>query len=260
MRRCLMLDCGGLPPLPAQIFASLPGGKLMAPVPLMQTSILALLPTVTEPVVSAVIFALALSSVLVLLAGQAVPVESLGVAMVVVFPFNQVMVPPLASEVARSGWEPPPVLPLHPLKVTVLVMLPDSPVHLILAVAGCDADAGPEKPKARANGVATKTPAVANRTILERNMHLPPLVVVMKAKVGPCHCGPETTVTGANILTPPLAVTPPNRLSPALGYPYVGCCGQPGGESSHSSWRPYGVRSRTLLANRRWSTPLAVVL
>src|ERR1022692_4525523 len=23
---------------------------------------------------------------------------------------------------------------------------------------------------------------------------------------------------------------------------YVGCCGQPGGESSQSSWRPYGVR------------------
>jgi pimeloyl-ACP methyl ester carboxylesterase len=42
-------------------------------------------------------------------------------------------------------------------------------------------------------------------------------------------------------------------------YPYVGCCGQPGGESSQSSWRPYGVRSRMLLANRSRSTPRAVV-
>jgi hypothetical protein len=179
-----MLDCG-LPPRSAQILAFLPGGKVMLPAVSMQTSILALLPTVTEPVVSAVTFALAFSSVGVP-AGQFVPEESEGAAMVVVFPFNHVMVPPVASAEATIGWEPPPVLPLHPLKVTVLEMLPVSPVHLILRVAGCVADAGPEKPKARANGVATNTPAVANRTILLRNMHLPPLVVVMKAKVGPC--------------------------------------------------------------------------
>ncbi len=163
----------------------------MLPALSIQTSIFALLPTVTEPVVSAVTFALAFSSVGVP-DGQAVPEESEGAAMAVVLPFNHVMVPPVASAVATIGWEPPPVLPLHPLNVTVLVMLPDSPVHLTLRVgAGCVAEAGPEKPKARANGVATNTPAVANRTILLRNMHLPPLVVVMKAKVGPCHCGPE---------------------------------------------------------------------
>ena len=152
----------------------------------MQTSIFALLPTVTEPVVSAVTVALASSSVEVLLAGQAVPVESEGAAMVVVVPFDHVMVPPVASAVAVIGLEPPPVLPLHPLKVTVLRTLPVNPVHLIFKVtAGCVADAGPERPTTRANGVARTSPAVVNRTILERNIPYPPLVVVTKAKLAP---------------------------------------------------------------------------
>jgi hypothetical protein len=56
---------------------------------------------------------------------------------------------------------------------------------------------------------------VANRTILLRNMHLPPLVVVMKAKVGPCRRGPETTVTGVNILTRPCPSRLPDRPSSA---------------------------------------------
>lgn len=129
----------------------------MLPEPVMQTSTFVLLPTVTEPVVSAVTVLLATSSVSP--AGQLVPVESVGAPMVVVLPFNHVMVPPVASEAAVSGWEPPPLLPLQPLKVTVLEMLPVNPLHLIFKVtAGCDADAGPERPTTRANGVTTRSP------------------------------------------------------------------------------------------------------
>lgn len=161
----------------AQILAFLPGGKVMLPELSMQTSTFDLLPTVTECVVSAVTVLLATSSVAVP-AGQSVPVESAGAPMVVVLPFNHVMVPPVASAAALSGCEPPPLLWLHPLNVTVLEMLPDSPLHLILkTTAGCDADAVPERPITRDNGVATNSPAVANRASLERNMHLPPFVV-----------------------------------------------------------------------------------
>ena len=168
----------------------------------MQTSTFVLLPTVTEPVVSAVTMLLAISSVGVP-AGQFVPAVSVGAPMVVVLPFNHVMVPPVASELALSGWEPPPLLPLHPLKVTVLEMLPESEVHLIFKTsAGCEADAGPERPTTRAKGVATNTPAVTIRTILERNMHLPPLVDETRPK-RPLFRGPETDETGVVSLPHP---------------------------------------------------------
>src|SRR5437773_11776738 len=36
---------------------------------------------------------------------------------------------------------------------------------------------------------------------------------------------------------------------------YGGVWGQPGGESSHSSWRPYGVRSRNVQTLPSASTP-----
>ncbi len=61
------------------------------------------------------------------------------------------------------------------------------------------------------------------------------------------------------IITPGSVADLPQLASVTRNYPYVGCCGQPGGESSQSSWRPYGVRSRMLLTNRSRSTPRAVV-
>ena len=152
--------------LAAQILAFLPGGKLTLPFLLMQTSIFAVLGTVTEPVVSAVTGALAITSVSV--TGQFVPELVVGDPIVVVRLFAQVMTPPVSSVATGSAMELPPELPLHPVRVTVEEMLPVIPVHLIFKVfAGCDADAGPVKLRVRAEiGITMTTPASSNLRIL----------------------------------------------------------------------------------------------
>ncbi|MDQ1655181.1 MAG: hypothetical protein QOD41_264 [Cryptosporangiaceae bacterium] len=52
----------------------------------------------------------------------------------------------------------------------------------------------------------------------------------------------------------------PHDAAGSAASPYAGRCGQPGGESSQSCWRPYGVRSRMLLTKTSQSTPRAAVL
>jgi hypothetical protein len=52
----------------------------------------------------------------------------------------------------------------------------------------------------------------------------------------------------------------PHDAADSAASPYAGRCGQPGGESSQSSCRPYGVRSRMLLTKTSRSTPREVVL
>ncbi len=61
--------------------------------------------------------------------------DSVGVPIVVLPPDSQLIVPPPVKVVAGIDTELPPVLPpIHPLTVMVLVVFPDSAVHVILPV------------------------------------------------------------------------------------------------------------------------------